>query len=143
MCGGACVRAGGPLLSLSHHAFIISSFCKSLRYWAAGCATPFPALVKEVTGAGLSADAWVAELNRPLEAVLAEEKVDYEAGVAAGPRVAPGAPVDLGMRVQLVHGDELIADSATDGGFVGADAKFKAWLAEVGGGRGKAAVASG
>ena len=84
-----------------------------------------------MTGADLSADAWVAELNRPLEAVLAEEKAAYEAGLAAGPRVPAGAPVDLGMRVQLVHGDELIADSATDGGLVGADAKFKTWLAEV------------
>ena len=109
-------------------------------YWAPGAAAAFPDLVRNVTGADLSAAAWVAELTRPLESVVAEETAAYEAGVAAGPRIPPGAPVDLGMRVQLVHGDELIADSATDGGFVGADAKFRAWL--EGGGGGQAAVAS-
>jgi hypothetical protein len=32
------------------------------------------------------------------------------------------------MRVRLVHGDEVISDSDTDGGFQGACAKFKAWV---------------
>lgn len=38
---------------------------------------------------------------------LAEEAKDYEAAVKAGPKVAPGGDVDLGMRVLLVHGDEV------------------------------------
>jgi hypothetical protein len=32
------------------------------------------------------------------------------------------------MRVRLVDGDELIADSDADGGFQGACAKFKDWV---------------
>lgn len=43
-------------------------------------------------------------------------------------RYPPGTDVDLGMRVRLVDGDELIADSDTDGGFQGACGKFKDWV---------------
>jgi hypothetical protein len=43
-------------------------------------------------------------------------------------RLKPGSEVDIGMRVRLVHGDEVISDSETDGGFQGACAKFKAWV---------------
>lgn len=43
-------------------------------------------------------------------------------------RLKPGDDVDIGMRVRLVHGDELIADSAVDGGFQGACQKFKLWV---------------
>lgn len=43
-------------------------------------------------------------------------------------RFKPGEEIDIGMRVLLVHGDETIADSAVDGGFVKACAKFKAWV---------------
>lgn len=43
-------------------------------------------------------------------------------------RFKPGSEVDIGMRVRLVDGDELIADSDADGGFVGACAKFKDWV---------------
>jgi hypothetical protein len=43
-------------------------------------------------------------------------------------RFKPGDEVDIGMRVRLVDGDELIADSESDGGFQGACAKFKAWV---------------
>jgi hypothetical protein len=32
------------------------------------------------------------------------------------------------MRIKLVDGDEMIADSAVDGGFQGACGKFKAWV---------------
>ena len=128
-----------PLLS---HTLSLSLFSLSPSYWAPGSAAKFADLVRAVTGADLSADAWVAELNWDLEKVIAEEKAAYEAGVAAGPRIPPGAPVDLGMRVQIVHGDELIADSATDGGFVGADAKFKAWIKEIGGAGGKAVASA-
>jgi oligoendopeptidase F len=103
-------------------------------FWSAGNATPFPDLVRAVTGADLSAAAWIADLNRPLDAVLAEEKAAFEAGLAAGPRIPPGSPVDLNMRVLLVHGDGVVADTAADGGLVGAEAKFKAWLDEEYGG---------
>lgn len=43
-------------------------------------------------------------------------------------RYKPGSEVDLGMRVRLVNGDDVISDSETDGGFQAACAKFKAWV---------------
>lgn len=43
-------------------------------------------------------------------------------------RYTPGSEIDIGMRVRLVDGDELIADSDADGGFQGACAKFKDWV---------------
>ena len=43
-------------------------------------------------------------------------------------RLKPGSEFDLGMRVRLVHGDEEISDSQTDGGFEQACAKFKSWV---------------
>lgn len=39
-----------------------------------------------------------------------------------------GEEPDLGMRVQLVHGDEVIADSSTAGGLAAACATFKSWV---------------
>lgn len=35
------------------------------------------------------------------------------------------------MRVVLVHGDEVIADSDGDGGLVAACSKFKTWVAAL------------
>ncbi len=43
-------------------------------------------------------------------------------------RYKPDEEVDLGMRIRLVHGDDVIADSATDGGVVKACNKFKEWV---------------
>lgn len=58
---------------------------------------------------------------------LAEEKAEYEAAVAAGPAVPPGTEPALDCHVRLVHGDEVIADSA-ESGLAGAVTKFKAWV---------------
>lgn len=40
---------------------------------------------------------------------LAEEEKEYHEAVKAGPKVPAGGNVDLGMRVLLVHGDEVRA----------------------------------
>lgn len=42
-------------------------------------------------------------------------------------RFKPGSEIDIGMRVRLVDGDVLVADSETDGGFQGACKIFKQW----------------
>eukprot|EP00879_Flechtneria_rotunda_P029429 GHRR01031834.1.p1 GENE.GHRR01031834.1~~GHRR01031834.1.p1 ORF type:complete len:136 (+),score=27.46 GHRR01031834.1:367-774(+) len=97
-------------------------------YWRPGNGSLFLDLVRQLTGKPLAADAWVARLQLPTEGLLDKEKQEYEAAVKAGPKFKPGQEVDLGMRVRLVHGDELISDSETDGGFQGACAKFKAWV---------------
>lgn len=39
--------------------------------------------------------------------------------MTSGPAIPTGSEPDLGMRIRLVHGDELIADSQ-DGGLAGA-----------------------
>ncbi len=60
-------------------------------------------------------------------AQLESEKAEYEAGVKAGPALPPGTEPDLGMRVRLVHGDEVISDSA-QGGLAAAHTQFKKWV---------------
>lgn len=39
-----------------------------------------------------------------------------------------GQPADLGMHVVLVHGDDVIADSAKAGSIQNATLQYKAWL---------------
>ncbi len=45
-----------------------------------------------------------------------------------GPKFAAGENVDLDMRVVLVDGDEVIADSAVVGGLAPACDIYKTWL---------------
>lgn len=96
-------------------------------YWQPGNAAPFLGLVKQLTGAELSATAWVEVLQEPLEQMLEEERAAYEEAVAAGPAIPAGQEPNLGMRVRLVHGDEVIADSA-EGGLAEAVKAFNAWV---------------
>lgn len=100
----------------------------SATYWRPGNSAMFLDLVKELTGGPLVADAWVERLRRPLGELLQEEEREYARAVEEGPGIKPGAPFDIGMVVRLVHGDDVIADSRTDGGFEGACAKFKEWV---------------
>jgi hypothetical protein len=103
-------------------------------YWRPGNGASFLDLVAGLTGAPLSGDAWVSELQVPLEALVASEKEEYAAALAAGPALPPGGGADIGMRCVLVHGPEVIADSGPAGGadaaarFAAANASFKAWV---------------
>ena len=97
-------------------------------YWLAGSGDPgFLKMVENLTGKPLSHDAWVAEMAKDTEAVVKDEKVEYERAVKAGPAGA-GGEIDLGMRAVFVHGDEVVADSEEEKGFVAACGKFKAWV---------------
>ena len=98
-------------------------------YWRHGNTVPFRDLVQAVTGAPLTHEAWVSELETGVEDKVASEKAAYDEGVAAGPALAPGADANLDAVVRVVHGDEIVADSAVDGGLAGVVAKFGAWLA--------------
>jgi hypothetical protein len=96
-------------------------------YWKAGNTIPYLKMVERVTGEPLSADAWVEELETPLEEVLAQEKADYVAALAKGPRFLPGDPLvekKLDVRVEMVHGALTIGDSEQDGGLGPAMVKF-------------------
>lgn len=96
-------------------------------YWAPGNGEAYLGLVQKLTGAPLTANAWVKELQTPLKQKLEEERKEYEAAVAAGAAIPTGQEADLEMRVLLVHGDEQVADSA-EGGLAAACAKYKEWL---------------
>lgn len=71
---------------------------------------------------------FACSLQTPLKQKLEEEEEAYRKAVAAGPAIAPGQQADLEMRIRLVHGDELIADTETDGGLAGACAKYTEWI---------------
>jgi hypothetical protein len=104
-------------------------------YFVWGNTRGFLPLVEDLTGSPLSADAWVQELEADVEEVVAQEKKDYDAAIAAGgAKFKTGdAAVEeaLKMRVRLVHGAEVISDSAVDGGLGGACGKFAAWVRET------------
>ena len=66
-------------------------------------------------------------LKEDTEGLVAAEKQDYDAFV--GSEAASG-PVELDMVMKIVDGDELIADSSRDGGFLAACQQFEAFLAK-------------
>merc|ERR1712232_745651 len=96
------------------------------KYWMPGNSEMFLDLVEGLTGKPLTGDAWVAELKEPLEEVLKKERADYEEAIKAGPAVT--GDVDLGMRVRIVDGDEVIADSKVEGSFVATASKFERYV---------------
>lgn len=100
-------------------------------YWQPGNSAMFLDLVQKLTGSPLSSAAWVAKLQTPLAQVLESEKRAYDDAVAKGPKFPRGSNVDLDMRVLLVHGDEVIADSQNPGGLAGACAEYKGWVAKL------------
>ncbi len=99
-------------------------------YWLPGNGKPFLSLVQNLTGKPLSGDAWVKDLSTPVATVLKEEEAAYKKAVSEGPKYKHGVDVStkLDMRIRLVHGDDLIADSEKDGGLVSACAIYKQWL---------------
>ena len=103
-------------------------------YWAPGNGAAFLDLVQQLTGAPLSGDAWVASLSQDMEQLVASERVEYDEAIRKGPALPPGGGADIDMRVLLVHGAEVIADSGPPGGadaaqrFAQATAAFKAWV---------------
>eukprot|EP00195_Chlamydomonas_chlamydogama_P009741 CAMPEP_0202900574 /NCGR_PEP_ID=MMETSP1392-20130828/11915_1 /ASSEMBLY_ACC=CAM_ASM_000868 /TAXON_ID=225041 /ORGANISM="Chlamydomonas chlamydogama, Strain SAG 11-48b" /LENGTH=623 /DNA_ID=CAMNT_0049586991 /DNA_START=175 /DNA_END=2046 /DNA_ORIENTATION=- len=99
-------------------------------YWRPGNSEMFLDVVEKLTGKPLSADAWVSKLKQPLDQLLEEEHKAYQEAVAKGPAIPPGSSPDLGMRVILAHGDEVISDSA-EGGLSSACHKFKDWVAKT------------
>tara|TARA_B110000977_G_scaffold176155_1_gene231535 strand:- start:13631 stop:15409 length:1779 start_codon:yes stop_codon:yes gene_type:complete len=97
-------------------------------YWKPGSGDPgFLKMVENLTGKPLSHDAWVESLGKSVHELLTEEKAEYETAVTSGPKSKNS--IDLGMRALFVHGDVVIADSASEvNGYVGACATFKKWV---------------
>lgn len=99
-------------------------------YWRPGNSAQFLDLVQGLTGKPLTSAAWVDVLREGVEEVVASERAAYEQAVSEGPSHRPGAAVDLDMRVLLVHGDEVVADSQT-AGLAAACSVYKAWVAKL------------
>ena len=99
------------------------------EYWRAGSGKPgFLGLVRNLTGAPLSHDAWVKELGVNVDDLIESERAAYDKSIA---EAKTSADVNLDMRMLFVHGDEVIADSAENNqGFLKACAVFKEWIHE-------------
>lgn len=96
-------------------------------YWKPGNSEQFMDLVLKLTGKPLSCAAWVDSLSIPLKDLLESEKAAYDAALVVGAKLKPGATVDLDMKVLLVDGDELIANSDEEGLWKACEA-YKGWL---------------
>jgi hypothetical protein len=76
----------------------------------------------------------VAALAKPIEKRVASEREAYDAAIATSKADAAGAEgkeageVDLAMRVRLVDGDAVIADTEESGSFLAACGKFEAYI---------------
>jgi oligoendopeptidase F len=97
-------------------------------YWKPGNSEPFLSLVENLTGAPLTGDACVNELKQSVEDVLKEEKESYDAKVAQCSSSAPDTDVDLDMRIRIVDGDSVLADTAEDGSFLKTCKKFEQYV---------------
>eukprot|EP00756_Hemistasia_phaeocysticola_P023965 Hpha_TRINITY_DN15920_c0_g1::TRINITY_DN15920_c0_g1_i3::g.72244::m.72244 len=98
-------------------------------YWKPGNGEGFLDLVEKMTGKPLTGEDWINDLKKTVEEKVESQKELYAKGLEAGPKIAPGDQVDLGMEsMRLVHGDEVIAETAKDGGVPGACAKYSQWI---------------
>ncbi|GAX73907.1 hypothetical protein CEUSTIGMA_g1357.t1 [Chlamydomonas eustigma] len=96
-------------------------------YWKPGNSEMFLDVVQKLTGKPLTADAWVEVLSTSVKDKLIEELRDYEEAVAKGPAISRGSEPDLGMRIILAHGDDVIGDSGKTG-LQQACNEFKSWV---------------
>mmetsp|Transcript_9911 Transcript_9911/g.23960 ORF Transcript_9911/g.23960 Transcript_9911/m.23960 type:complete len:82 (+) Transcript_9911:3-248(+) len=72
-------------------------------------------------------------LKQDVASLLEEEKAAYEAALKSSTDEATAkkqrtAEPELDMRIKIVDGDEVIADTAVDGGFLATCAKFEAYI---------------
>eukprot|EP00929_Paragymnodinium_shiwhaense_P090698 TRINITY_DN50848_c0_g1_i1.p1 TRINITY_DN50848_c0_g1~~TRINITY_DN50848_c0_g1_i1.p1 ORF type:complete len:410 (+),score=66.73 TRINITY_DN50848_c0_g1_i1:962-2191(+) len=82
-------------------------------YWKCGNSRMFLDLVKDLTGKDLTADAWVAEIDESVESKIQGARKKYDRMLKQlAEKTAEDKPLtNLKMRVCMVHGDEVIADS--------------------------------
>ncbi|KAL7540935.1 hypothetical protein ACHAWF_006820 [Thalassiosira exigua] len=97
-------------------------------YWRAGNSEPFLSLVENLTGAPLTGKSWVNELKQSVEDVLKEEKGKYDAKRAQCAKNLSSDDIDLDMRIRIVDGDDVLADTAQDGSFMATCKKFEGYV---------------
>ncbi len=93
-------------------------------YWRPGNALPFLDLVRRMTGREFSADALVAEVSRTADAAVAEARERVRT-LAGAPR--PAEPVDLDLRLRVIHGHETVVEETRDA--LAAARTFRDWIA--------------
>lgn len=93
-------------------------------YWECGNSRPFLTIVADLTGKELSGDDWVNHLKESVEDKVLRSKKEYMEAKCAKTETE----IDLHMTVRFVDGDELIADSAVEGGLINACKKFEAFV---------------
>ena len=98
------------------------------KYWAPGNSRGFLELVKELTGEPFSAAATVRLVNRSHEDVSRATR-----SALAHEREIPAftGPVELGAKISLVHGDELVATNARGETLDAMERQFAAWLSSM------------
>ena len=97
-------------------------------YWRPGNSEQFLDLVEKLTGNPLTGKAWLDFLSRPLKSVVEEERKFYNDAMAATKSAVNDVSVDLNMRMKIIDGDFLIADSDRDGGFLQACEVFEKYV---------------
>mmetsp|Transcript_94992 Transcript_94992/g.271615 ORF Transcript_94992/g.271615 Transcript_94992/m.271615 type:complete len:119 (-) Transcript_94992:136-492(-) len=113
--------------------------------WEPGNSVSFLKLVNDLTDKPLEGDDWVNQLKQELDHVITSEKEAYEtAGAALDAGTAAGTAgdtsgdddgdgdgeIDLDMRIRIVDGDDIIADTTEDGGFLKTCNKFEQYIVD-------------
>eukprot|EP01060_Flectonema_neradi_P029595 TRINITY_DN4126_c1_g2_i2.p1 TRINITY_DN4126_c1_g2~~TRINITY_DN4126_c1_g2_i2.p1 ORF type:complete len:373 (+),score=77.55 TRINITY_DN4126_c1_g2_i2:907-2025(+) len=100
-------------------------------YWKAGNSEPFLDLVEKLTGAPLTADAWVATVNEDQNDRLQKEKALYEKGLKEGAKFTASEDFMsiLNMQIRLVHGDLVVASTEKDT-FAECCKQYENWIAK-------------
>lgn len=99
-------------------------------YWKPGNSEPFLGLVENLTGSPLTGKAWINELKQSVDDVLKEEKTSYDKKRAECADEPSCDDIDLDMRIRIVDGDKVLADTAEDGSFLATCKKFEDYVQE-------------
>ena len=100
------------------------------QFWEPGNSEQFLSLVENCTGKPLTGDAWIAELRQDVTDLLSEEKEAYEKARKEVENSTPPDEIDLDMRIRIVDGDNVLADTAEDGSFLATCSKFENYVQE-------------
>jgi oligoendopeptidase F len=100
------------------------------QYWKVGNSQPFLWLVEKCTGKALSGHAWISELKQDIGDLLKEEKESYVKARAQVEGSTPTDTVDLDMRIRIVDGDTVLADTLEDDSFLATSSKFEKYVRE-------------
>lgn len=97
-------------------------------YWRPGAQFGFEEFVKRMTGSPISHDPLARRANRSADETIALAQTHLGA-LESVPEVV--ASPDLNAHLKVVHGDQLVADTARDGDLAGVSAVFADWVASL------------